>query len=78
MLSEISPRYGSVVGGYDITFIGTTFSSDHNLYTITIDGVDCPATAANTTSVTCTAAKRPGLPATTLQIYISGIGYVST
>lgn len=74
----MSPRYGTVVGGDVVTFNGTGFSADTALYTITIDGINCPVSAANSTSVTCTTGKRPGLIPSSLQIYIEGQGLVST
>jgi len=77
-LTAISPRFGTVVGGTAVTFTGTDFSSDTSLYTITIDGIDCPVSAATTTSVTCTTGSRPGLVDTSLEIYITGKGKVST
>jgi len=76
-LEEITPRFGNVVGGEEVTFTGTDFSEDISLYTIIIDGINCPATAATTTSVTCTTGKRPGLVKTSLYIYIEGKGLVS-
>jgi len=42
-----------------------------------IDKIECVATAANETSVTCTTGSRPGLHNSTLTIYIQGKGYVS-
>jgi len=61
MLSSISPRYGTVVGGDDVTFTGTGMSAITTDYTIVIDGITCPVKSATTTSVTCTTGKRPGL-----------------
>ena len=55
-----------------MTFTGVGLSSDYTLYTITIDGIDCPASAATESSVTCTTGSRPGLRETTLEIYIEG------
>ena len=77
LLSSISPRYGNVVGGEDITFTGTGFSSTIADYKITIDGVDCVAKSATVTSVTCTTGARPGLKNSTLEIMINGKGLVS-
>jgi len=71
-LLSLSPRFGTVVGGDELTFTGDNFSADTSLYTITIDGVDCPVSAATSTTVTCTTGSRPGLPETTLEIYIEG------
>ena len=59
-------------------FSGDGFVSDPSLYTITIDGIDCPALVADTNSVTCVTKKRPGLVETSLTIFIQGKGLVST
>lgn len=71
-LLSVSPRYGPVTGGTSITFSGTNFPTDTSLYTITLDGINCPVTAATSTSVTCTSGSRPGLIATKTELYISG------
>lgn len=60
-----------------MTFVGTDFSTNIADYTIIIDGVACAATAANTTSVTCTTGKRPGIVKASLSIHIAGKGFVS-
>lgn len=78
VVKTITPRYGSVVGGESVTFGGTGFDSNHANYEIIIDGVACVATAATSTSVTCTTAKRPGLRKSTLSITMTGKGSVST
>jgi hypothetical protein len=77
-LDLISPRMGSVVGGEDITFTGTGFSASTADYNIVVDGIVCVATAATTTSVTCTSGSRPGLVSSSLVIEIAGKGRVST
>jgi hypothetical protein len=76
-LASISPRYGPVTGGTSITFSGTNFPTDTSLYTITLDGINCPVSAATSTSVTCTSGSRPGLIATKTELYITGQGLVS-
>lgn len=78
LLTNISPRHGTVTGGDSVTFTGTSFSTNIADYKITIDGIDCPASAANATSVTCTTGKRPGLVASSLEILIKNKGSVST
>jgi hypothetical protein len=78
LLTGIYPRYGTVTGGTEVTFTGTNFETDPSLYTITLDGFVCPAHTANSTSVTCTTAKRPGLHNSTTSIYIEGRGNVAT
>jgi len=76
-LSAISPRFGTVVGGTEVTFTGTDFTSDTSLYSIIIDGIDCPVSSADSTSVTCTTGSRPGLVESSLEIKIDGKGLVS-
>jgi hypothetical protein len=78
LLTGMNPRYGTVTGGTVVTFTGTNFVTDISLYTITLDGFNCPVSAANATAVTCTTASRPGLHNSTTTIYISGRGYVAT
>jgi hypothetical protein len=65
-LTAVTPRFGTVVGGTEVTFSGTGFSSDTSKYTIIIDGINCPVSAATSTSVTCTTGSRPGLIDTSL------------
>jgi hypothetical protein len=77
-LLSLSPRFGTVVGGDELTLTGENFPTDTSLYAITIDGIDCPVSAATSTTVTCTTGSRPGLPESSLTIYIEGQGYVST
>jgi hypothetical protein len=66
-----------VTGGTSLTLTGTDFSTDTSLYSIIIDGIDCPVSSATSTTVTCTTGKRPGLVESSLQIYITGYGLVS-
>jgi hypothetical protein len=78
LLESIEPRFGGVLGGDSVTFSGTGFSDDITLYTIIIDGIECPVTDASETSVTCTTGDRPGLVESSLEIYIDGMGDVAT
>lgn len=78
LLTSLSPKYGTVLGGTNVTFVGTGFSSTTSEYTVTIDGIDCPVHTANTTHFTCTTGKRPGLVESSLVINIASKGYVST
>jgi hypothetical protein len=71
-LTAISPRYGPVTGGTSVTFTGTNFPTSTSVYTITLDGINCPVSAATSTSVTCTTGSRPGLVATNTEILIDG------
>jgi len=78
LLTDISPRYGTVVGGDDVKFTGTNFVTDISKYEIIIDGIVCPVSAATTTQITCKTGKRPFLPATSLTMMIKDRGLVST
>ena len=73
----MEPRYGNVEGGTSVTFTGTGFSATISDYTILIDKIVCAATAATTSSVTCTTGPRPGLHKSSLSIFILGKGSVS-
>lgn len=72
LLTSMSPRFGTVTGGTVLTFTGTNFVTDTALYSIVIDGITCPVSAATTTSVTCTTGSRPGLRTSSLSIFITG------
>jgi hypothetical protein len=76
-LTAISPRFGTVVGGTEVTFTGTGFSSVVADNTIVIDGIPCIVSAATTTEVKCTTGKRPGLRSTTLDFKIKDKGSVA-
>ena len=78
LLTSIYPRFGSVLGNKTVTFSGSDFSDNIQDYKITIDGINCVPTAANSTSVTCTTGDRPGLVDSSLEIYINGKGNVAT
>jgi IPT/TIG domain len=79
LLTSISPRFGSVVGGENVTFTGENFSSNVGDYSILIDNRVCTVLSANSTQIVCLTGKRPGLYATpTLEIYINGMGRVAT
>jgi hypothetical protein len=79
LLQAITPRFGTVKGGELVTFSGTGFDSDITKYTILIDRRVCSAQSANSTSVTCLTAPRPGLyPNTNLEISVAGKGKVAT
>jgi len=51
LLTSITPRFGKVEGGENISFAGTGFSSSISDYNITIDGINCPVFSATSTLV---------------------------
>ena len=78
VLTGMSDRYGSVLGGETVTFYGTGFS-DTALTTVSIDNRPCSVTAQTTASITCVTADKPWVPDTpTLTINIEGKGNVAT
>jgi len=77
-IDSISPRFGKVTGGTEVTFTGTGFVTDSSLVTVTIDGINCPVSASTATTITCTTGDRPGLIESSLKIYIDGQGLIST
>lgn len=77
LLQSISPRYGNVVGGEEITFTGTGFGTSASDVTIVIDEVACAVTTVTDTEIKCTSGERRGLHDATLDMTISNVGYVS-
>jgi hypothetical protein len=49
LLTSITPRYGKVQGGEEITFNGKYFNDIPSAYSIIIDGIPCIVSAASTT-----------------------------
>jgi hypothetical protein len=77
LLSAISPRYGTVTGGTQVTFTGAGFSSVTSENEIVIDGIPCVVDSASATSVVCTTGKRPGLRTSRLSIKVANKGNVA-
>ena len=78
VLTGMSTRFGSVLGGETVEFYGTRFS-DSATTTIMIDDRECVVTTQTTTTLTCTTSDKPYRPDTPrLTIYIDGLGYVAT
>lgn len=78
VLTSISPRHGSVLGGTVVTFTGEDFTATQEDVKVVIDGINCPVTESSATSIKCTTGSRPGLKKSTLSIEIAGKGAVST
>jgi len=78
MLTEISPRYGTRLGGDTIRFTGTNFDADHTKYTILIDKIQCVTTRATTTYVECVTGRKDSFTEPdSLSITIAGKGAIS-
>ena len=78
VLTGMSERYGSVLGGETIEFYGTGFSASATT-TITIDNRPCSVESTTTTTITCTTADKPYVPdEPVLVIHIDGSGHVAT
>ena len=61
LLTNITPRFGTVKGGTSVTFTGSNLPTSTGSVTILIDNIACTVTAATSTAVTCTTGPRPGL-----------------
>ena len=75
-ISGVAPRYGSVLGGEQVTFSGQGFSG---AATVTIDDRPCSVDSQTSTEIVCTTANKPYAPGEpTLHINIAGMGNVAT
>lgn len=61
IVETISPAYGDIFGGYDLTLTGQNLG--FGTPTILIDGIACVASVFNTSTIVCTVGARPNLPA---------------
>lgn len=78
VLTGMSERYGSVLGGETVEFYGTGFSSVATT-TVTIDNRVCSVTSTTDTTITCVTDDKPYVPdEPTLVINIDGFGNVAT
>lgn len=77
VLTGMSTRFGSVLGGESITFTGTNFHATKTVK-VTIDNRVCAVTAQTSTTVVCTTANKPYVPDTPkLIINIDSLGEVA-
>ena len=58
IVTSVSPRYGAITGGYDLTLTGTNL--DVAAATVTIDGVACSVSSATATTIVCSVGARSG------------------
>jgi len=78
LISEVSPKYGTVVGGTTLTIKGTGFPTDPSKAKVTIDGFDCVVGKVITaTELTCVTGKRPGLPKESFNVFFTDQGLAS-
>jgi hypothetical protein len=78
LLTKIEPRFGTRLGGDKVRFTGTNFDTDKSKYTVELDGVACPVSAATSTYVECTTGRRDELVESSLTIFVDGKGFIST
>ena len=75
-VTGVMPRYGSVLGGEQITLSGSGFSG---AATVMIDDRECIVDSQTATEITCTTMNKPYVPGEpTLKIDIDGVGSVAT
>lgn len=78
VLTGMSTRFGSVLGGETVEFYGTDFS-DTAITTVTIDNRVCEVSSSTVDTITCVTDDKPYVPDTPkLEIYIEGLGLVAT
>ena len=79
-VETVSPRWGTVEGGTEVTFTGARLSTVPSDYSILIDGIPCAVSEAATDSVKCITGPRTGLyeEDPSLEIFIAGVGNVAT
>lgn len=64
MVTDISPKFGSPVGGETLTITGTGFGTVNGDVIVSIDGVACVVNGATTaTQITCQTGARQSTPA---------------
>lgn len=77
-LTSITPRFGSVLGGEEVTFAGD-FLQDSTDPIVTLDNRDCAIDSKTDTEIVCTTSDKPYVPgAPTLSIYVPGYGLTAT
>ena len=78
VLTGMSSRFVSVLGGEQIEIYGTGFS-ESAATTVLIDDRECTVDSQTTEVITCTTSDKPYVPDTPrLTIEIEGLGYVAT
>lgn len=78
VLTGMSSRFGSVLGGEEVEFYGTGFSTDATT-TVMIDDRECTVSSTTADTIVCTTLDKPYVPdEPTLVITIDGKGYVAT
>lgn len=78
VLTGMSTRFGSVLGGETVEFYGTGFS-DTAITTVTIDNRVCAVSSSTVDTITCVTDDKPYVPDTPkLEIFIEGLGLVAT
>jgi hypothetical protein len=65
MLDSVSPRFGTVEGGTELTYTGSNFGSVVADVTVLLDDIECSVTSVTDTEIKCTTGSRPGLRNTT-------------
>jgi hypothetical protein len=72
-ITAISPQYGDIFGGYNITLTGTNLGNA----AVVIDGITCVYQTSTTTQIICTTGARMNLPkVNSLTISVNGMAAV--
>lgn len=78
LLTRISPRFGSVLGGTTVTLTGENFSASAAT-TVFFDNRECIVSSQSSTEIVCVTSDKPYVPGDpTTVIEIDGMGLVAT
>lgn len=78
LLTKISPRFGSVLGGTTVTLTGENFSATAST-SVYFDNRECVVSSQTSTEIVCVTSDKPYVPGDpTTEIEIEGMGLVAT
>jgi hypothetical protein len=77
MVTNVSPSFGSSLGGTTVTITGTGLTAVDHTTSVVINGVPCAVATVSATVVTCVTGVRPpppDVPAPGFQVTVGTIG----
>ena len=78
LLTKVDPKYGTTLGGVNVTLTGTNFGNLISDISVLIDGVSCKVFFVSSTRIDCTTGARLNYVKPSLTIYKNNSGFVST
>ena len=77
-ITGMSPEHGANAGGTEVTITGSSFGSNANDVTVTIDGIQASIISVSSSSIRVTTDPRPSYVASHLEVLIDGYGCANT